>query len=74
MKIFNIVFTTIHKQVDCLGPRYRQNIDKKLFTEMSVDLQLMISKKSNYMFILLFNANNSCKCFTCVLVKIQRYT
>lgn len=49
-------------------------LTKKLFTEMSVDLQLMISKKSNYMFILLFNANNSCKCFTCVRVKIQRYT
>lgn len=29
MKIFNIVFTMIHKQVGCLGPRYRQNIDKK---------------------------------------------
>lgn len=42
MKIFNIVFTTIHKQVGCLGPRYRQNIDKNLFNEMSVDLQLMI--------------------------------
>lgn len=29
MKIFNIVFTTIHKQVGCLGPQYWQNIDKK---------------------------------------------